>query len=658
MVNYQQELNSEQYRVVTEGNGPCLVLAGAGSGKTRTIVYRVAYLIECGINPENILLVTFTNKAAREMLSRVEQLLGKYPNGLWGGTFHHIGNRILRKYASKLGYKPNFTILDEEDCKDLIKVCLKEEKIDIKDRRFPSPAVLKDLISFSKNSQIALEEIISTRHFKWLQLEDKIKQLASRYEEKKQKNNSMDFDDLLANWLKMLRENEGVKNGLSAKFHYILVDEYQDTNYLQAQIIKELAEVHRNVLAVGDDAQSIYSFRAADIGNILNFPKVFPEAQIFKLETNYRSTPEILSVANVVIENNKNQYRKILRPILDSNVLPNLVSASSSAKEAEFIAQKILQLKDNGLLLNKIAVLFRAAYHSQELEFELAKRDIPYDYRGGVRFFERAHIKDVLAFLKIINNLADEVAWRRILNLQTGIGEVMADRIYKRVKLINDIEEALSLNLGDVLTPKSEIGWRGLIDIFNKFKTQNSKIDELIRRIAESNYKDYLESEYPNFQERLDDLEQLALFAERYNDLNSFLADISLQENFNAIWAKPNNSEEDRIVLSTIHQAKGLEWEAVFIINLIDSAFPNNRALAETGGLEEERRLFYVAITRAKKHLFLSYSVINRGMAFNNPSQFLSEINVDLLKEVRQIEKTIWNRNDLNDGNVSYLPDV
>src|SRR3989344_7188118 len=273
-VNHQKELNSEQYRVVTEAEGPCLVLAGAGSGKTRTIVYRVAYLIEQGVNPENILLVTFTNKAAREMLQRVEQLLGYFPEGLWGGTFHHIGNRFLRKYAKLLGYESNFSILDEEDAKDLIKLCLKEENFDVKSKRFPSQAVLKELISFAKNSQVDLEKILESKHPKWQPLADQIKKIAKHYEEKKLKNNSMDFDDLLVNWLKLLREHQEVKTRLSTQFQYILVDEYQDTNYLQAEVIKELAQVHRNVLVVGDDAQSIYSFRAADIGNILNFSKV------------------------------------------------------------------------------------------------------------------------------------------------------------------------------------------------------------------------------------------------------------------------------------------------------------------------------------------------------------------------------------------------
>ena len=655
-VSYKQELNAEQYQVVTEAEGPCLVLAGAGSGKTRTIVYRVAYLIEQGVNPENILLVTFTNKAAREMLQRVEQLLGYFPEGLWGGTFHHIGNRFLRKYAKLLGYESNFSILDEEDAKDLIKLCLKEENIDVKSKRFPSQAVLKELISFAKNSQVDLEKILESKHPKWQPLADQIKKIAKHYEEKKLKNNSMDFDDLLVNWLKLLREHQEVKTRLSTQFQYILVDEYQDTNYLQAEVVKELAQVHQNVLVVGDDAQSIYSFRAADIGNILNFSKVFEGVKIFKLETNYRSTPEILKVANVVIENNKNQFKKVLKPVLPEGVLPNLIPASSAAQEAKFISEQILQLKEEGMPLNKIAVLFRAAYHSQELEFELTKKDIPYDFRGGVRFFERAHIKDVVCFLRVVSNPSDEAAWHRILNLQTGIGDAGAAKIYQEIKEVKTIEEIFNLNFS--LTLKNELGWKNLVNILSKALLDN--VAEKVRSLVKSDYKNYLETEYPNWQDRIDDLEQLALFAERYDSLESFLSEISLQENFTAEKSRLDNAEEEKIVLSTIHQAKGLEWEAVFIINLVDNAFPNQRALLEEGGLEEERRLFYVAITRAQKNLFLSYPIIGsyNNMTLNAPSQFITEIKEEFLEKIQLMGKSLWNRKDLNDGEVSYLPDL
>ena len=662
-VDYQSELNEEQYKVVASAEGPCLVLAGAGSGKTRTIVYRVAYLIENGVKPENILLVTFTNKAAKEMVNRVEKLLDKYPEKLWGGTFHHIGNRLLRKYAKLLGYESNFTILDEEDSKSLIKVCIKEEGVDIKARRFPSATVIKDLISYAKNSQTDLTSVIEARHPKWLELENKIENIREKYERKKKDNNSMDFDDLLSNWLKLLKQQPQIKQKLSSQFKYILVDEYQDTNYIQAEIIKELSQVHRNVLVVGDDAQSIYSFRAADIGNILNFPEIFSGTKIFTLEINYRSTPEILKVANQVIKHNINQYPKVLKPNLENFVKPNLVPASSGGQEADFISQQILQLRDEGVLLNKIAVLFRAAYHSQELEFELTKRDIPYDYRGGVRFFERAHIKDLSAFLKVINNIKDQVSWLRILTIQVGIVEVTAGKTFDRLNSCKDVKEALNINLSDILTPKSEIGWKGLVGIFNDLglRIKNSDPSELIRIIAKSDYQNYLEAQFPNWKERLEDLEQLAKFSENYDDLNSFLSEITLQENFGVDRGGDDSTDNEKIVLSTIHQAKGLEWEVVLIINLVDSAFPNRRALVEESGLEEERRLFYVAVTRAQKQLFLSYPITGSysSMFLNTPSQFLHEIPDELTEEVKLVDDSNWIKNDgLNDGEVQYLPDV
>jgi DNA helicase-2/ATP-dependent DNA helicase PcrA len=380
-------------------------------------------------------------------------------------------------------------------------------------------------------------------------------------------------------------------------------------------------------------------------------------------------------VANEVIRQNVNQYPKVLQTKLKNFIKPSLVPASSAGREAEFISQQILQLRDEGIPLNKIAVLFRATHHSQELEFELTKRDIPYDYRGGVKFFERAHIKDIMAFLKVINNPNDEVAWLRVFNLQVGIGEVMAGKIYQRAKDYSDISRIVKMDLSNILTPKAKIGWEALVDIFVKDLKIGPEVDapprcargritsgpeELIRALMKSDYKNYLEAEYPNFKERVEDLEQLALFAERFKDLNSFLSEVTLQEAFSVERGQPDYSEDERLILTTIHQAKGLEWEVVFIINLIDTAFPNRRALVEEGGLEEERRLFYVAITRAQKQLFLTYPLTSdySSMYLNTPSQFLQEIPKELLEEVRIVgsQKSDWS--ELNDGQVQYLPEI
>ncbi|MBI4414891.1 MAG: ATP-dependent helicase, partial [Candidatus Kerfeldbacteria bacterium] len=609
-VDYPGELNREQLEVVQRGEGPVLVLAGAGSGKTRTIVYRVAYLLEKGIAAENILLVTFTNKAAKEMLFRVERLLGQYPNGLWGGTFHHVANLLLRKHAAALGYRPNFTILDDEDSRDLITVVVKSLNIDPKKERFPSSAVLQDIISLARNTEMKLNGLIEERRPQFTKLIGTIEAIAREYTVRKRANNQMDFDDLLALLLDLLRNHPDVRTQLASQFHYILVDEYQDTNRLQAEIVELLAADHHNLLVVGDDAQSIYSFRGADIGNILEFPKRFAGTRVYKLETNYRSTQPILDVANEVIEHNRKQYKKRLVHIREGKQPPSLVPTASPKQEAEFVAQMMLQLRDEGIPLQKMAVLFRASHQSQALEFELTRRDIPYEYRGGVRFFDRAHIKDVIAYLKIVSNPKDEVAWLRVLRLQVGIGLQTAGAIYSQVKAASNLPHILA-SFEPAIPPRSLQGWRTLQQSFRAllredFARQPSRLIELLMA---GEYRDYLMNEYPNAEDRLEDLEQLALFAERYDALDSFLAEVSLQEAFGNVEAGAAEKDDEAVVLSTIHQAKGLEWDVVFLIHLVEPGFPNTKALAEENGLEEERRLFYVAVTRAMTHLFLCYPI-------------------------------------------------
>ncbi len=422
MINWSEQLNKEQLEVVTNGDGPCLVLAGAGSGKTRAITYRVAYLLEKGVDPKNILLVTFTNKAAREMVERVKDLasqttpspdanqdpplLGKEGTILpWSGTYHHIGYRILKQYATLLGFKNNFSVLDSQDSLDLIKTCLKVEGIDRKEKRFPSPKVIQSIMSYARNAETTIEDVLELKHPNFLDIAETIRRIAEDYRKRKKEANVMDFDDLLVYWYLLLLKSENVRNKYAEQFQYVLVDEYQDTNKIQASIINLLASKHRNLLVVGDDAQSIYSFRAADIQNILDFESRYKDAKIFKLETNYRSTPNILNVANEVIANNLNQYEKSLKSILDEFTKPEVHAFADQSEEAIFIVNRIEELMNEDVEPKKIAVLFRAAYHSQALEMELVKKGIDYDYRGGVRFFERAHIKDVLSYLKILNNI-------------------------------------------------------------------------------------------------------------------------------------------------------------------------------------------------------------------------------------------------------------
>ncbi|HYE60156.1 MAG TPA: ATP-dependent helicase [Candidatus Kapabacteria bacterium] len=651
MIDLEAELNAEQRDVVLRGDGPCLVLAGAGSGKTRTITFRVAYLLEKGIAPDAILLVTFTNKAAKEMIDRVQSITNGETRLPWSGTFHHVGYRLLRRYAPLLGYKHNFTVLDSEDSRDLLKLCLKQEGIDRTSRRFPSPQVIQSVMSYARNAEKTIADVLALKHPRFMDIADVIVRIASDYDRRKREANAMDFDDLLVNTYLLLLKSEAVRHKFSTQFQYVLVDEYQDTNKIQASIIKLLASKHRNLLVVGDDAQSIYSFRAADIENILAFEREYPDATIFRLETNYRSTPDILNVANQVIEKNVNQYEKHLKSIKEPFTKPEVHAFADAAEEAQFIATRILELRDEGVSLHHIAVLFRAAFHSQALEMELVKRDIPYEYRGGIRFFERAHVKDVLAYLRIVNNLNDTVAWSRVLNMQVGIGPAGAEKIIAAVKEISNTSFPISedqdeleypimmpalSHLGSLLPARGQIGWTDFLQIWEKMShTEPKDPSSLIHALLQSKYAEYVETEYPDYRERIADIEQLATFAARQPNLNRFLGDASLHESYAAAHVRDASTHDDeQVVLSTIHQAKGLEWEAVFLMNVAAGQFPSEASMREEKGIEEERRLFYVAVTRAKKYLYVSYPLLgNITSLLQGPSMFLNEIDRDLLDE-------------------------
>ncbi len=624
MIIYEKELNAEQLAAVTGGDGPCVVLAGAGSGKTRTIVYRVAWLIEHGVRPERILLLTFTNKAANEMLSRIAELIGAA--GVMGGTFHSVANRLLRAYSNDLGFTPGFTILDEDDAKALVKVSLRELGYESDGKKFPSPAVIKELMSYAANAAVSLENAIERKHPRFLPLLPELTRIAAAYDEKKRRANAMDFDDLLVHFRALLAKNPAARERIAGRFDFILVDEYQDTNPLQAAIVGLLANDRKNVLVVGDDAQSIYSFRAADVKNILDFPKQFPGAKIFRLQTNYRSTPEILSLANDVIARNASQYPKELRSVAANHQKPVVVPLPSAGQEAAFVAKRIRRLIDEGTAPKEIAALFRATFHSQALEFELMKLGIEYEYRGGVKFFDRAHVKDALAFLRIAANFGDEAAWLRVLWLQPGVGDVMAGRIFSMMREAGSLAKAVLAPVAETLGSRAERGWRELQGLLEAIRAAGEKPSELVRVVLDSSYVDYLENEYPNFRERLEDIEQLATFAEDYEKVGDLLAEVTLDESSFQSAARTRTAGS-KVVLSTIHQAKGLEWDTVFMIHLTNSAFPNRRAMMEEGGLEEERRLFYVAVTRAKRHLYLCYpATIGRDQFGNEqPSCFLEE---------------------------------
>ncbi len=641
-IDYHRELNQEQLDVVLHGDGPCLVLAGAGSGKTRTITYRVAYLLEQRVDPSSILLLTFTNKAAKEMLQRVGGLVGNQASRIWGGTFHSVASRLLRSCADLLGYHANFTILDAEDADDLVKAVMKDLSIDPKARRFPSASVVQNILSYARNTQRSIEEVLTAKHPHFAQFASEIVTIGIKYQERKKASNAMDFDDLLS-LMALALEDERIGGAFAQMFRYVLVDEYQDTNAIQARIVKGFGAKHQNVLVVGDDAQSIYAFRGADVKNILSFPKQWPEAKMFKLLSNYRSVPEILELANESLDHNVEKFEKELVPMRNSGPKPRLVPCTSAAQEARYVADQILQLRSEGTALANMAVLFRSSAHSQTLEFELMKRDIPYEYRGGQKFFERAHIKDIVSFLRIAANPADELAWTRVLGLQTGIGATTASALTKRAVRIGSLAEAIEAPEMLAASGRGRVGWQEFVEVGESIVARAPWPAGMIRGVLDSSYRSYLEREYPNWRDRLEDLEQLARFAESYEDVTKFLADIALYDEViggrTGDTAQPN---EERIVLSTIHQAKGLEWDAVFIIHLADTAFPNRRAMAEEGGMEEERRLFYVAVTRARQRLMLSYPMTMGydALAFNQMSTFLEEVSPRLFDRLELIDST------------------
>ncbi len=639
-INYDAELNEEQLAVVKQGDGPCLVLAGAGSGKTRTVTYRVAWLIEHGLSPDRLLLLTFTNKAAKEMIHRVETLLKTYPQGLWAGTFHSIANRILRQYGNRTDYGSGFSILDEEDAVDLLKLCIKEQRVADLGKRFPSANVLKSLASYATNAQLDLDEVIERRIPEFAMFSPQIKHILARYASEKVRQRSMDFDDLLLVLLNLLRNDEQVRTMLAERFAYVLVDEFQDTNLIQAEIVRLLSGHHKNLLVVGDDAQSIYSFRAAEIKNILNFPEKYQGAQVFRLVTNYRSTPEILNIANAVIENNEEQFPKTLKAVTKSGELPLLVPAADQRQEGQYVAEQIVQLLNTGTPMKEIAVLFRAAFHSQAVEFELMKRNLPYDYRGGLKFFERAHIKDGIAHLRIIRNPKDGMAWIRALQIQPGVGLTTAAKIAELVGQYQTAAEAVAST--PTLSAKANLGWQRASKIITVMLQHETPAEQLRSLASSQSYKEYLEAEYPNYRDRLDDLEQFALFAEQYTDVGHFLDAVTLTGDFGVRLMDTEQQatrevDEDHIVLSTIHQAKGLEWDNVFVINLAEGAFPSNRSMNSEAEIAEERRLFYVASTRARKNLYLTYPLTSgyENVEIRQPSQFIDEIPKAAVERVR-----------------------
>lgn len=654
-IDYERELNPQQVAAVTALPGPSLVIAGAGAGKTRTLIYRVAFLLEQGIPPERILLLTFTNKAAREMMSRVTDLLGRALPSLWGGTFHSIGHRLLRRHAEEIGYRPDFTIMDREDAEHLVSACLAELNLDTTATRYPKAEVLSDMISLSINTRKPLRTIIDERYRHFDLLTESIEQIRARYIERKRSANVMDFDDLLELWLKLLQDKPEIRERYQRQFQFVLVDEYQDTNRLQSEVVDLLAALHHNIMAVGDDSQSIYSWRGAHFLNILEFPQRYPEAVIYKIETNYRSTPEILRVANAAIARNLRQFEKVLTHVRPSGSKPVLVVCEDSRMQAAFVAQRMLELREEGMALEDMAVLYRAHFHALDLQLELTRHNIPFSITSGIRFFEQAHVKDVVGFLRIVANPRDEIAFKRIVQLLPGIGGKAAEKLWQQFRNppeapsggspedANQTASDLSSRLAAceaVVPKKSRQLWPQFKDTLIQLAAPplRHQPGNMIGHVMEALYESYLKASYSNYQVRAEDLRELARFAQTFEDLNDFLAQMALLSNLDAEGQPKAEADDEKVRLSTIHQAKGLEFGVVFVIMLCDGLFPSARSLDNTDREEEERRLFYVAVTRARNELYLSYPLMHSGSGYANvtlqkPSRFLGEIPHESLDE-------------------------
>lgn len=640
-INFEQELNEEQLEIVNNIKGPMLVIAGAGSGKTRTIVYSVARLLLNGVRPSEIMLVTFTNKAAKEMIKRVEKLLGKKPKGIWAGTFHSMANRFIRIYTKTLSLKPNYTIMDESDANALMKLAIDEINVKEIEERFPTSKMCKKILSYSINCNKSIQEVILWKYpqFDSKKILTKLNETFEIYKKKKAKDNLVDFDDLLVYWNLLLDERSFAQR-IAKNIKYILVDEYQDTNHIQDDIIHKIASQNfeHNIMAVGDDAQSIYAFRGANFQNILNFSKKLSNCKVYKITYNYRSIPEILDLANNSIQYNKKQYNKDMKATRRKGVKPYQVNVGDDEDQAKFIANQILTLRSKSFKLNEMAVLYRAGFHSMKIELELQAKNIPYEVRSGVSFFERAHIKDLIAHLRIIENPYDELSWFRIFSMIPGFGTTSGSKIFSAISQTEHPIEAIlnktffSAKLKGQRIPKD--GLRNLRVHIKQLITL-SRVEnpsEVILNLTEL-LEDPLKSKYTDWYDRLDDLKQLSIYVTDFKTIQQFLEQMSLnvsELDSRTTLLGSKKKDEQPLILSTIHRAKGLEWRVVFIPMLSEDYFPSHRVAGDENAFEEERRVFYVAITRAKDQLFLiSPSVISgfKGKKTAGLSQFVSELN-------------------------------
>ena len=638
-INYAAELNPQQHAAVTAGDGPALVIAGAGSGKTRTLVYRVAYLIDSGVDPASILLLTFTRKSAQEMLERAGALIGRRSERVCGGTFHSVANTLLRRFGRPIGLEPGFTILDRSDAEDLIALVRSQLGLHEKDKRFPRKGTIAEIFSKAENTLRPLDEILLEEFSHFADHLNDLERLQKAYQIAKRQKQLVDYDDLLVLLRQLLMVDDVARRSIASLYRYILVDEYQDTNRLQGDLIRLLAVTHQNVMVVGDDSQSIYAFRGATFKNIIEFPTLFPGTVIYKLEENYRSTQPILNLANCIIEEAAEKYTKHLFTRKLDGPLPTLAEAAGENAQSRFVAQKILELREEGVSLNEVAVLFRSSFHSFDLEIELSRHGLPFLKRGGVKFIETAHVKDLLAHLRVVVNPLDAVSWHRVLMLVEGVGP----------KKAQDLLAAI-VKSGEPYPVLREVGGRcgaGLKSLSLALESLAKAPDvgpaEQVSQIYDY-YLPILKEQYDDYPKRTRDLDHLQTIAAGYRGVDEFLSDLALEPPDGSVTdVEAPDRDDEQLVLSTIHSAKGLEWQCVFVIWVVDGKFPSLYSFVTDEELEEERRLFYVAVTRAKRHLYLTYPINvfdkTSGMLLSKPTRFLDHVSPALFDQLALVEE-------------------
>ncbi|MDD3579515.1 MAG: ATP-dependent helicase [Desulfobacca sp.] len=633
-IDYRWELNPAQHEAVTTLEGPVLVIAGAGSGKTRTLVYRLAYLVESGVPPWAILLLTFTRKASQEMLSRAAHLIDRQLHEVVGGTFHSVCHRWLRRYGSRLGYESGFTILDRSDQGDLLQLLREPLKIKAGPGQFPRKETIAELFGAVVNKNLPLETLLAQNYPQFEPQTGLLHQLYQLYQRHKREHQLLDYDDLLVEGKRLLAEHPDLRQTLSERYRYIMVDEYQDTNRLQAELVRLLAFSHNNVMAVGDDSQSIYSFRGANFRNIMDFPRLFPGTQIIKLEENYRSTQPILDLTNTIIAQAREKYTKCLFTWKKEGPKPHLLRAGSENEQSQVVCNLVAELQEQGLALHQMAVLFRAAFHSFDLEIELLRHQVPFMKFGGFKFMESAHIKDLLSYLRVVANPRDPISWNRLLQLVPGVGKKTSQKL---LILLKQEDFTLLSALAWLNAQKgSKQGLKSLAELLAQLNEPTlSPATQL--NLALAHYEPILKTRFDDYPKRFRDLEHLVTITARYRQLGNLLNDLTLEPPTSL--ADVTQERGDYLNLSTIHSAKGLEWEAVFIIWAAEGRFPSSYSQDNEEDLEEERRLMYVATTRARHYLFILFPAVsyNRylGTTYNEVSRFVQDLPDRILTKMR-----------------------